>query len=142
MQCVRESHREPEEEHCTKFEVTMLLKFSCYAILPRLHQRCCKKQNKQRCQNYEKPNVKRGFDWTQGRVFQVRIGASSFEVILAWPSRHSTTGTFPGTSGSRRISLILPHERIRSKIRLCHFSTLIDIVTENCNCLLQNTAAA
>ena len=59
------------------------------------------------------------------------IGAGSFEVILAGPSRHSTTGTFSsGTSGSRRISLILPHKRIRRRIRLCHFSTLIDIVTE------------
>ena len=35
-----------------------------------------------------------------------------------------------GTSGSRRISLILLHERIRRRIRLCHFCTLIDIVTE------------
>ena len=52
-------------------------------------------------------------------------------VILAGPSRHSTTGTLSsGTSGSRRISLILLHERIRRRIRLCHFSTLIDIVAE------------
>ena len=59
------------------------------------------------------------------------IGASSFKVILAGPSRHSTTGTFSsGTSGSRRSSLILLHERIRRRIRLCHFCTLIDIVAE------------
>ena len=35
-----------------------------------------------------------------------------------------------GTSGSRWFSLILLHERIRRRIRLCHFSTLIDIVAE------------
>ena len=36
-------------------------------------------------------------------LFTEWIGASSFEVILAWPSRHSTTGTSSsGTSGSRR----------------------------------------
>ena len=59
-------------------------------------------------------------------------GTSSFEVILAGPSRHSTTGTLSsGTSGSRRISLILLHERIWRRIRLCHFCTLIDIVTES-----------
>ena len=59
------------------------------------------------------------------------IGASSFEVILAGPSRHSTTGTVAsGTSGSRRFSFILLHERIRRRIRLCQFCTLVDIVTE------------
>ena len=64
-------------------------------------------------------------------LFTEWIEAGSFEVILAGPSRHSTTGTFSsGTSGSRRISLILQHERIRSRIRLCHFCTFIDIVTE------------
>ena len=37
-------------------------------------------------------------------LFTEWIGASSFEVILSGPSRHSTTGTLsPGTSGSRRI---------------------------------------
>ena len=35
-----------------------------------------------------------------------------------------------GTSGSRRISLILLHERIWRRIRLCHFCTFIDIATE------------
>ena len=35
-----------------------------------------------------------------------------------------------GTSSSRRISLTLLHERIRRLIRLCHFYTLINIVTE------------
>ena len=56
--------------------------------------------------------------------------ASSFDVILAWPSRQSTTGTFSsGTSGSRRISLILL-QRIRRWIWWCNFSTLIDIPAE------------
>ena len=55
-------------------------------------------------------------------LFTESIGASSFEIILAGPSRHST--------GSRCISLILLHERIRRRIRLCHFSTFIEIVTE------------
>ena len=59
------------------------------------------------------------------------IGASSFEVILAGPSRHSTAGTSsPGTSGSRCFSLILPHDRTWRRIRLCRFCTFIDIVTE------------
>ena len=58
-------------------------------------------------------------------------GASSFEVILARQSSHSTTGSLAsGTSGSRRISLILPHGRTRRRIRLCQFCTLIDIVAE------------
>ena len=66
-------------------------------------------------------------------LFTEWIGASSFDVILAGPSRHSTTGT----SGSRRISLILLHERTRRRIRLCQFCTFIDIVRDgNCNCLL------
>ena len=57
--------------------------------------------------------------------------ASSSEVILARPSRHSTTWTSSsGTSDSRRISLILLHERIRRRIWWCNFSTLIDIVAE------------
>ena len=64
-------------------------------------------------------------------LFTEWIGVSSFEVILAGPSRHSTTGTLAyGTSGSRRMSLILLHERTRRRIRLCQFCTLVDIVTE------------
>ena len=64
-------------------------------------------------------------------LFTEWIGASFFEVILARASIHSTTGTFSsGTSGSRCFSLILLHEGIRRRIRLCHFSTLIDIVAE------------
>ena len=64
-------------------------------------------------------------------LFTERVDASSFEVILARPSKHSPTGTFSsGTSGSRRFSLILPHERIRRRIRLCHFFTLINLVAE------------
>ena len=39
-------------------------------------------------------------------------------------------GLFSGTSGSRRFSFILLHERTRRRIRLCHFCTFIDIVTE------------
>ena len=35
-----------------------------------------------------------------------------------------------GTSGFRGISLILLHERIRRRIRLCHFCALINIVSE------------
>ena len=64
-------------------------------------------------------------------LFTKWVGASSFEVILARQSRRSSTGTFSSaTSGSRRISLILLHERTRRRIRLCHFCTLINIGTE------------
>ena len=57
--------------------------------------------------------------------------ASSSEVILARPSRHSTTGTFSsGTSGSRWFSLILLHERIRRRIWWWTCTTLIRIVAE------------
>ena len=53
------------------------------------------------------------------------------QVLLRWPSRHSTTGAAsPGTSGSRCFSLILLHERIRRRIRWCNFSTLFHIVAE------------
>ena len=46
-------------------------------------------------------------------LFEEWIGASSFEVTLAWPSRHSTTGTLAsGTLGSRRFSLLLLHAKI------------------------------
>ena len=63
-------------------------------------------------------------------LFTKWVIASSFEVILARPSRHSITGTLSSaTSGSRWFSLILLHERIRRRIQLCHFSTLVDIVT-------------
>ena len=64
-------------------------------------------------------------------VFTERVIASSLEVILARPARHSTTGTSsPATSGSRCFSLSLLQERIRRRIRLCQFPTRIDIVTE------------
>ena len=57
--------------------------------------------------------------------------ASSFEVILAGQSKHSSTGTLAsGTSGSRCISLILPRGRARRRLRLCQISTLIHIVAE------------
>ena len=73
--------------------------------------------------------VEQAFWWMP--LFTEWIGASSFEVILAWQSKLSTTGTLSsGTLGSRRISLILLHERTRRRLRLCHFCTLIDIVTE------------
>ena len=63
--------------------------------------------------------------------FTKRIRASSCEVILAKQSKHSSTGTFASrTSGSRCISLRLPRRRARSRIPLCCFCTLIDIVTE------------
>ena len=63
-------------------------------------------------------------------IFQ-RSGANFFEVILAWPSRHYTTWTLSSqTSGSRCISLILPHERTRRRIQLCRFCTLIENVAE------------
>ena len=68
-------------------------------------------------------------------------GASSFQVNLAWQSRHSTTGTFSsGTSGSRWLSIILPHERIRRRIRLCRFFHAYSYRGGNCNCLLSHTA--
>ena len=64
-------------------------------------------------------------------IFHRLVCASSFEVILARQSKHSSTGTLAsGTSGSRCISLILPRRRARRKILLCHFCTLIDIVKE------------
>ena len=64
-------------------------------------------------------------------LFTKWVIASSFEVILARPSTHSTTGTCSsGTSGSRWFSLFLLHERIRRRIRLRLFCTLINIVTE------------
>ena len=46
MQCVRESHIEPDEEHSTNSrpEVTMLFQFKCHAIFPRHLQCCCKTQ--------------------------------------------------------------------------------------------------
>ena len=66
-----------------------------------------------------------------GATFHRINGASSFEVLLAGPSRLSSTGTLSsGTSGSRRISPILPHERTRRRIPLCQCGTLINIVTE------------
>ena len=57
--------------------------------------------------------------------------ASSFEVILARPSRHSATGTLTsGTSGPRWFSFTLLHERILRRIWWWTFSTLIHIVAE------------
>ena len=64
-------------------------------------------------------------------LFTERVDASSFEVILARPSKHSTTGTLSsGTSGFRRFRVILLHGRTRRRTQLCQFCTLIDIVTE------------
>ena len=64
-------------------------------------------------------------------LFTKWVIASSSKVILARPSRRSTTGTpASGTLGPRRFSLILLRSRARRRIRLCRFCTLIDIVTE------------
>ena len=52
-------------------------------------------------------------------LFTERVVASSFQVIFARPSKHSSTETLAsGTSGSRRISLILLHERTWWRIGL------------------------
>ena len=57
--------------------------------------------------------------------------ASSSEVILARPSRHSAAGAFTsGTSGPRWFSLTLLHERILRRIWWWTFPTLIHIVAE------------
>ena len=61
-----------------------------------------------------------------------RLVASSFEEILARPSRNSSPGTF----GSRCISLFLPRRRSWRRVRLCHFCTFFDYRDGNCNCLL------
>ena len=59
------------------------------------------------------------------------VVANSLKVILARPSWHSTAGTFSsGTSGSRWFLLTLLHEWNRRRIWWCHFSTLIQIVSE------------
>ena len=64
-------------------------------------------------------------------LFTEWVDASSCEVILVKPSKHSTTWTFSsGTSGSRWFSLTLLHERIRRRIWWCNFSSDIDIVAE------------
>ena len=64
-------------------------------------------------------------------LFTEWIGASSFEVILAGQSRHSSIGTRASkTSGSRCIFHILPRRRSRRRIRLCRFCTLIHVVPE------------
>ena len=65
-------------------------------------------------------------------LFKKWVIASSFEVILAKPSRHSTAGTLSsGTSGSRWFSLTLLHGRIRRRFWWCNFSTFINIGAEN-----------
>ena len=70
-------------------------------------------------------------------LFTERIGASSFEVILAWPSRHSTTGTFSfGTLGSRRISNILLHEKNSETDSTVSFLHAYSYRAGNYNCLL------
>ena len=51
--------------------------------------------------------------------------------ILLRLSVHGHRNIMPlGTSGSRRFSFILLHERTQRRIRLCHFCTLFDVVTE------------
>ena len=55
----------------------------------------------------------------------------AFELIFRGQTRRSSTGTLISwTSGSRRISLILPHERPRRRIRVYQLCALIEIVTE------------
>ena len=59
------------------------------------------------------------------------IGASSFEVILARQSSHLPTwASASRTSGSRCIFHILPRRRSWRRIWLCHFCTLLRIVSE------------
>ena len=59
------------------------------------------------------------------------VTASSSKVILARPSRHSTTGAFTsGTSGPRWFSLTLLHERILRRIWWWTFPRLIHIVAK------------
>ena len=65
-------------------------------------------------------------------LFTEWIGASYLEVIFAWQSILSTAGTpSSGTSVFRCFSLIQLYERILRRIRLSHFCTLINIVTES-----------
>ena len=67
--------------------------------------------------------------------------ASSSKVILARPSRHSTTRTFTsGTSGPRWFSLTLLHERILRRIWWWTFPTLYPYRGGNCNCFLSYIA--
>ena len=67
----------------------------------------------------------------EGATFHKMSYCKFFKAILAKPSRDPTTGTSSsGTSGSRCFSLILLHERIRRRIRLCHLATLKNIVAE------------
>ena len=74
-------------------------------------------------------------------LFTEWVIASSLKVILARPSRRSTAGTSTsGTSGSRRFSLILLHERIRRRIRLCNFSHAYPYRGGKCNCFLSHIA--
>ena len=57
--------------------------------------------------------------------------ASSFEVILAQQSSHSSTGTLSsGTPGSRHIFHALLRRRSRRGTRLCRFCTLFRLVSE------------
>ena len=67
--------------------------------------------------------------------------ASSFKVILARPSRRSTTRTLTfGTSGPRWFSFILLHERIRRRIWWCNFYHAYWYRGGNCSCLLSHIA--
>ena len=63
-------------------------------------------------------------------LFTEWIGASSFDVILAWPSKHSSLRLLP--VGLRVFDAFFHPVawRTRTRIRLCHFCTLIDILTE------------
>ena len=59
MQCVRDSHREPDVKHSTNScrKVTTLFQFSCYAIFQDLTNVVARTKNRQRYQSYDEPNV-------------------------------------------------------------------------------------
>ena len=69
------------------------------------------------------------------------VFASSLKVILAKPSRRSTTRTSAsGTSGSRWLSLILLHERIRRRIWWWNFFHAYWYRGGNYTCFLSHIA--
>ena len=74
-------------------------------------------------------------------LFTEWIGASFFEVILAGPRDILPLGLLPtGTSGSRRISLILLHEKNSETDSAVSFLHAYWHRDGNCNCLLWDTA--
>ena len=74
-------------------------------------------------------------------LFTEWSGASSFEVILARQSRHSSTwASASKTSGSRYVSHTLPRRRFLEKGSAVSILHAYSYRGGNCNCLLQNTA--